>query len=435
MPDLSARGSTDEVIHNLEAIAARVPGVKNTVAISGQSLLLNANAPNFGSIYVMLDEFHDRAVRGQTADAISQQMQEEFRNPRRLLAERIDNAQPPPEAGITKKDRSDLLDEMVAQIGNANISIFGAPPVEGLGTAGGFKIVIEDRGDLGMTDLQAVSSRVVAEGDNTPGLNGLFASFRADTPWLYLDVDRREAKTMGVSIAEVFNALQIDFGSLYVNDFNRFGRTWQVTLQADAQFRSKIDGMKQLKIRNDKGNMVPLMAFSKVRETKGPLMVVRYNMYGASMVNGSPAQGTSSGQAIELMEKLTNEARDKLAPSMRAEWTEIALLQLQAGNTAMLAFLLAVVLVFLVLAAQYESWALPLAVILVVPMCLLCAIVGVRIGGQDVNIFTQIGFVVLVGLACKNAILIVEFAKQRREAGASRRDATLEACQLHCARL
>jgi multidrug efflux pump subunit AcrB len=261
-------------------------------------------------------------------------------------------------------------------------------------------------------------------------LAGVFSSFRANIPWIYLDIDRREAKTMGVSINEVFSTLQAQFGSYYVNDFNRFGRTWQVTIQADGKFRTRVEGLKQMKVRNDKGDMTPLMAFCKVRETSGPLMVVRYNLYLSATVNGNAAPGTSSGQAIQAMEKLANATKDDLAPSMRCEWTEIALLQLQAGDTAMYAFLLAVILVFLVLAAQYESWALPLAVILVVPMCLLCAVVGVIIARQDINIFTQVGFVVLVGLACKNAILIVEFAKQRREAGASRRQATLEACRL-----
>jgi multidrug efflux pump len=225
----------------------------------------------------------------------------------------------------------------------------------------------------------------------------------------------------------VFGSLQLYVGSLYVNDFNRFGRTWQVNVQADASFRQKADDLRRIKVRNDKGEMVPLGAFSSVREVNGPVMVTRYNMYTSAVINGAPAAGTSSGEAIDRMEAV---ARESLSPSMRTEWTELALLQLQAGNTAMLAFVLAVVLVFLVLAAQYESWSLPLAVILVVPMCLLCAVAGVIVARMDINIFTQIGFVVLVGLACKNAILIVEFAKLRREQGASPRQATLEACRL-----
>jgi multidrug efflux pump len=401
LKDGSSLEQTRQAIARMEAMAAKVDGVKNTVSISGQSLLLNANAPNFGSIYVMLDDFHARTGRGLTADAIAAKLQSEFD----------------------------------AHMVEAKVNVFGAPPVEGLGTAGGFKIVIEDRegrGDLGLKELQAVGDEVVAEGNKpegnkSPQLTGLFASFRADTPWYYLDVDRRAAKTMGVSIADVFGTLQANFGSYYVNDFNRFGRTWQVTVQAADPFRTSVEGLKQLKVKNARGDMVPLKSFAEVRPASGPLMVVRYNLYPAALVNGTPAAGVSSGQAIHRMEEV---AANHLDPSMHAEWTEIALLQQQAGDTAMLAFLLAVVLVFLVLAAQYESWTLPLAVILVVPMCLLCAVAGVVFAGQDINIFTQIGFVVLVGLACKNAILIVEFAKQRREAGASRREAVLEACRL-----
>jgi multidrug efflux pump subunit AcrB len=268
---------------------------------------------------------------------------------------------------------------------------------------------------------------VVEDGTATPGLRGLFTSFRADTTWLYLDIDRFAAKMMGVSIGDLFNTLQVYFGSLYVNDFNRFGRTWQVNVQADAKFRMRVDDLKRLKVRNDRGEMVPIAAVASVREVSGPVMLNRYNLYSAAIVNANAAPGTSSGQAIDLVEQVADK---NLLQSMRAEWTELALLQLQAGNSAMYAFVLAVVLVFLVLAAQYESWSLPLAVILVVPMCLLCSILGVIAARMDINIFTQIGFVVLVGLACKNAILIVEFARARHVAGVDRYTATLEACKL-----
>ena len=232
---------------------------------------------------------------------------------------------------------------------------------------------------------------------------------------------------MSVSMDEIFNTLQVQLGSFYVNDFNRFGRTWQVNVQADARFRRQVEDLKKLKVRNAQGDMVPLGTLLSVRGVNGPVMVPRYNMYPAATVNGNAGPGVSSGQAIGLMEKLV---KSEIPPTMRYEWTELALLQLQTGNTAMYVFLLAVVLVFLVLAAQYESWTLPLAVILVVPMCLLCSVTGVILASMDINIFTQIGFVVLVGLACKNAILIVEFAKARREAGVPRREATLEACRL-----
>ncbi|MBI1347170.1 multidrug efflux RND transporter permease subunit [bacterium] len=393
LPDSASLDRTSAVMRQMEESLRKIPGVRNTVGIAGQSLLLGANAPNFGSYYLMLDDFHHRAHEGLSADAISAKVKT-------------------------------TLDH---EIPEALVNVLGAPPIDGLGTAGGFKIVIEDRGDNGMNALQQVSQSIVDEGVRTPGLTSLFTSFRADTPWLFLDVDRLAAKSMGVSIGELFNTLQTYFGSLYVNDFNRFGRTWQVNLQADAKYRMQVEDLKRLKIRNDAGHMVPLAAVATPRETSGPVMIVRYNLYPSATINVNAATGTSSGQAIDRMRAVADE---KLLPSMRAEWTELAYLQLQAGNTAMYAFVLAVVLVFLVLAAQYESWALPLAVILVVPMCLLCSVAGVQGAHHDVNIFTQIGFVVLVGLACKNAILIVEFARAKRTAGESRRQATLEACRL-----
>jgi len=395
LPDSTSVERSQKVMRQVEEIALGIPGVKHTVAIAGQSLLLNANAPNFGSIYVMLDEFHHRAGHGQelSGDAIAATLQAKLQS----------------------------------EIGDGLINVFGAPPVEGLGTAGGFKIVIEDRGDAGLASLQQVAEKVVAEATDDPQLQSLFTSFRANTPWLFLDIDRTMVKTKGVSMQEVFNTLQVYLGSLYINDFNRFGRTWQVNVQGDSNFRKQIEDLKQLKIRNDMGGMVPLIAMANIRDVSGPVLIMRYNMYPAAAINGSPASGVSSGQAIDRMQGIVTQSIDQ---SMRYEWTELALLQLQTGNTAMYVFVLAVVLVFLVLAAQYESWSLPMAVILVVPMCLLCSIAGVQAAHMDINIFTQVGFVVLVGLACKNAILIVEFAKARREEGVPRRQATLEACEL-----
>jgi multidrug efflux pump len=393
LPDSTSVESTQKVMRRIEEIALKVPGVAHTVAIAGQSLLLNANAPNFGSMYVMLDDFHRRTAPGLSGESIAAR----------------------------------LHDGLQEEIEDGLINVFGAPPVEGLGTAGGFKVMVEDRGDAGMDALQTVTDKIVADASGDDGLRGLFTSFRAHTPWLFLDIDRQKAKTMSMSLAEVFNTLQVYLGSLYVNDFNRFGRTWQVNVQGDARFRKQIDDLKQLKIRNERGGMVPLGAIAGIRDVSGPVMIMRYNMYPSSAINGTPAPGVSSGQAIDRMEKIVNQ---DLGQTMRFEWTELALLQLQTGNTAMLVFVLAVILVFLVLAAQYESWSLPLAVILVVPMCLLCSIAGVLAGRMDINIFTQVGFVVLVGLACKNAILIVEFAKARREAGVPRGQATLDACQL-----
>jgi multidrug efflux pump subunit AcrB len=405
LPDSASVLRTERVMHRIERIARDTPGVSHTVAVAGQSLLLNANAPNFGAMYVMLDDFHDRRSPHLTGEAIAGRL----------------------EAVL----QSEIPDGLV--------NLFGAPPLEGLSTAGGFKIMVEDRGDAGLPVLQSVAEQAVAQGNMNESLQGLYTSFRANTPWLHLEIDRTKAKMLGVSMGEVFNTLQVYFGSLYVNDFNLFGRTWQVNVQADADFRRQIEDLKQLKVRSDRNRMVPLGSLIQVRDKNGPVMIVRYNMYPSAAINASPAPGVSSGQAIEHIE---NTVKPELTRSMKPEWTELALLQLQQTatlnffgialqvNTAMAVFILAVILVFLVLAAQYESWSLPLAVILVVPMCLLCSVAGVLIAHMDINIFTQVGFVVLIGLACKNAILIVEFAKKQREAGVERYHATLAACKL-----
>ena len=380
-------------MERIEQLAKDVPGVGHTVSIAGQSILLNANAPNFGSVYVMLEDFEHRTKVGLTSETIAEELRRQINS----------------------------------NTNDAVVNVLGAPPIEGLGTAGGFKIVIEDRGSNGLAALQKAAQQVVDAGTETQGLTGTFTSFRADTTWLYLDIDRDAAKTMGVSMADVFNTLQVNVGALYINDFNRFGRTWQVNVQADKRFRMQPDDLKKLYVRSNHNTMVPLLTFAKIREVSGPVMLNRYNLYSAALVNADAPPGTSSGQAIGLLEDV---ARKNMLPSMRPEWTELAFLQLEAGNTAMYAFILAVVLVFLVLAAQYESWSLPLAVILVVPMCLLCSIAGVLVARMDINIFTQIGFVVLVGLACKNAILIVEFARAQHVEGVSTFQSTLDACRL-----
>jgi multidrug efflux pump len=393
LPDSASLERTQDAMSKIEQIALKMEGVEHTVAISGQSILLNANAPNFGSMYVMLKEFEKRRKPDLAGPAIADRLT-------RLCQEQIQDGQ---------------------------VAVFGAPPVDGLGNAGGFKLMVEDRGNLGSGALQAVAQSIVDKGNATNDLAGLFTSYRAYTPWLYLDVDRTKARTLGVPMEEVFDALQVNLGGYYVNDFNKFGRTWQVNVQADAQFRISTEEVKQIKVRNVQGNMVPLGTLSDVREVTGPVMLTRYNMYPAAAINGNTAPGVSTGQAIPLMQGLADR---ELPQSMSSEWTELTFMQILAGSTAMLVFAGAVVLVFLVLAAQYESWSLPLAVILVVPMCLLCSIAGVAFVGMDINIFTQIGFVVLVGLASKNAILIVEFAKKQRESGMERGEATLAACKL-----
>jgi multidrug efflux pump subunit AcrB len=369
------------------------PGVEHTVGVSGQSLLLNANAPNLGSMYVMLDEFSKRHGSSLDADHIA----------------------------------ADLKERCQANVRGAIVSAFGAPPIDGLGTTGGFKLIIENRDNLELEYLQRVSDAVVERGNDTPGLQGLFNSSRANTPWLYLEIDRTKAVALGVPVSEIFNTLQVYLGSYYVNNFNNFGRSWQVNIQADERFRGDASDIGQLQVRNNKGEMIRLATFVDVTSTSGPVMVMRYNMYSATAITGNPAPGTSSGEAIALMEKV---ARQELPPSMALDWTELAYMQLNAGSSATIAFALAVVFVFLVLAAQYESWKLPLAVILVMPMCLLCSLFGVYLAHMDVSLFTQIGFVVLVGLASKNAILIVEFAKQAQESGTPRAQATIDACRL-----
>jgi multidrug efflux pump len=393
LPDSASVERTQSVMAHIETLARETPGVEHTVGVSGQSLILGANAPNLGSMYVLLKEFDRRHGSNLTADAIAASLQERCRR----------------------------------EVRDAIVSAFGAPPIDGLGATGGFKLIVEDRGNFGLGDLQRVSDQIVARGNKTPGLQGLFNSSRANTPWLYLDINRTKCMALGVPVSEVFNTLQVYLGSYYVNNFNEFGRTWQVNIQADQVFREHGRDIRQLKVRNNRGEMIRLGTLLEIRSVSGPVMVMRYNMYSATAITGNTSPGTSSGQAIALMQEI---ATQELPRAMATDWTELAYMQLQAGQAAIFIFALAVAFVFLVLAAQYESWSLPLAVILVVPMCLFCSLAGLNLAGMEVNIFTQIGFVVLVGLASKNAILIVEFAKQRQDEGVDVRVATLQACQL-----
>jgi multidrug efflux pump len=320
--------------------------------------------------------------------------------------------------------------EFARQLPEAMITVLGPPPVRGVGRAGGFKIMVEDRGDNGSAVLQGQTDGLNDNLKQDPRLTGMTSVFRANVPSIFVDVNRTECMSKEVPLQDLFDTLRVFLGSRYVNDFNKFGRTWQVIVQADATFRNSLEGVRQLKVRNSDGTMVPIAALADIREINGPLVLTRYNMYPAAPLNGAAAAGVSSGDAIKIVQSAATDPVTGLAPSMSYEWTELAFLELQAGNTAMIVFGFAVVMVFLVLAAQYESWSLPLAVILVVPMCLLSAVAGVKIAFQDINIFTQIGFVVLVGLASKNAILIVEFAKARRDEGETREQAALDACRL-----
>jgi len=394
LPDSASIERTDKVMRQIERIAIKVPGIKHVSGIAGQSFVLNASGSNFGSLFVNFKDYALRRDPSLTGDAIANTL-------RRKFGEEIKGAQ---------------------------VAVFGPPPVRGVGRAGGFAMMVEDRGDAGSAELQKQTDSLVRAGNQTPGLVGLFTVFRANVPRLQIEANPAACMVRGVSLQEFADTLGIYEGSQYVNDFNLFGRTWQVIVQAESAFRRNPEDLSQLRVRNARGGMVPVGSLAVQHEVNGPLVLTRYNMYPAASINGASAPGVSSG---ETMARLQNLADHELPQNMAYEWTDMSYLELLAGSTAMTIFGCAVVMVFLMLAAQYESWSLPLAVILVVPMCLLSALAGVNIAGMDMNIFTQIGFVVLVGLASKNAILIVEFAKhQRQDEGLPRRDATLAACRL-----
>jgi multidrug efflux pump len=322
---------------------------------------------------------------------------------------------------------SQRLQGKFAGVKDAFIAIFPPPPVQGLGTIGGFKLQVEDRTDLGYEALDAAMKAVTAKARQAPELAGVFTSYEINVPQLYAELDRTKAMQLGVDVQDVFAAMQIYLGSLYVNDFNRFGRTYQVIAQADRQFRSNPDDILRLQTRNSEGQVVPLGAVLRVSDTTGPESAMRYNAFRSADLNGGPAPGYSSGQAQQAITRILAETLPK---GMAFEWTELTFQQEIAGNTAILVFPICVLLVFLVLAAKYESLFLPLAIILIVPMCLLSAIAGVWLSGGDNNIFTQIGFFVLAGLACKNAILIVEFAHEIEQQGQGTVAAAIAAARL-----
>jgi hydrophobe/amphiphile efflux-1 (HAE1) family protein len=392
LPAAASLERTDTVIRRMADIALKHPGVANAIEFPGLSINGFTNSPNSGILFVGLKDFDQRKTKDLAGPAIAQQLQKEF------------NA-----------------------IQDSFIAIFPPPPVQGLGTIGGFKLYVEDRGDNGLDALYTGVQDLMGKARQTPGLTGIFSSYTVNTPQLTADVDRAKAKALGIPLKNVFETMQINLGSLYVNDFNRFGRTYQVVAQADSEFRDTADDILTLKTRNAAGDLVPLGSLVKVSETYGPDRVMRYNGYPAAEINGAAAPGYSSGQAEALIEKL---ATENLPKGMVLDWTELTYQKIIAGNTGVLIFPLSIVLVFLVLAAQYESFRLPLAVLLIVPMALLAAMVGVWLTDGDNNIFTQIGLIVLIGLAAKNAILIVEFAVKLREEGKGAVEAALEASRL-----
>ena len=417
LPDAASLQRTSEVMKSIERIVlgddtglyqgpaaatgekryAGVAGVADMLSITGTSFLLSTNASHLGTAFVTLKPFADRKGHPDEYDA--------------TVAERLTR----------------LFDE---EIDGAVVTVFRAPPIRGLANSAGFRLQVEQRGFVDLAELQRSANQVLAEarraqpGGKAGGLTGLFSIYSAQTPQLFVDIDRTQCEKLGVDMQSAFDTLQVYMGTYYVNLFNKFGRTWQVNLSADPEYRTDERYLKQLKVRNKSGVMVPLGTLATVRPITGPVMVMRHNMYTSAPVNGAPAPGVSSGEALKAMEEAAKKA------NVSAEWTEIAYLERQQGNEAVLVFVLGTVLVFLVLAAQYESWSLPLAIILIVPMCILCAVTGMMIVHLPVDIFVQIGFLVLAGLAAKNAILIVEFARQLQLEGKPLWDATVEASRL-----
>jgi multidrug efflux pump len=390
LPDATALEHTKRVMAQVEDIAHGIEGVTHTITNSGSSFMAQANAPNYGSMFVILGPFGTRP----SAQQIRARLQ-------KACDERVKDAQ---------------------------VTVAGAAPIPGLSVSGGFKLMVEDKAGLGLDNLQDQTGKLLAELRKEPGLDKkLITTLRSNTPGLFLEVDRDKVEALGVPLTDVNQTLQIYLGSSYVNSFNDFGRHWQVTLQASGQFRSQVEDINRLEVRNNLGQMVPLGALVRVKPQDGPLSFPRYNMRTAAAVIGNLKPGYSSGEVIARVNEV---AGTKLPPGMGTEWTELMFLQTHDGDTMMSVFGLAVLCVFLALAALYESWTMPLAVILVVPLCVLCSLLGVWMSGGALDIFVQIGLVVLIGLACKNAILVVEFAQQLHKEGTPRLEAALEAARL-----
>ncbi len=392
LPPGASLERTSAVVQEATNKILKIDGIKNTAGFSGFDGATFTNASNGGVIFTPLDDFETRKAKGLTYDGILNQLRAEM-----------------------------------ASIKDAFVVVIPPPPVRGIGNAGGFRLMVQDRRGRGLGVLEQSTWALAGAANQAPETTSVFTFFSNGTPQLYLDIDREKARRLSVPIDNVFSALEIYLGSVFVNDFNYLGRTFRVTAQADAPFRLTADDVLRIRVPNDSGQMVPIGSVATVRDTAGPARVARYNLYPSAALIGDKTAGTSTGEAIATMERL---AEQVLPDGISYEWTEIAYQEKQTGNTATMAFILAVIFVFLLLAAQYESWVLPLAIILIVPMCLLSSITGVNLAGMDNNILTQIGFVVLVGLASKNAILIVEFANQLEQQGRDRWQAAVEAARL-----
>ena len=401
LPDASSLDRTKAVIRqiqdqcygNEEEGTGPVPGIRAVISTVGMSFLTSSTSPNMATLTVILDSFEERKKSGITDVMVQEE-----------LTRRIN-----------------------ANIRMASVRVVRPAPVDGMGSSSGFKFQLQDRGDRGVYVLQQMADEMIEAANADPKLRNVLTQYRANSPQKYITIDRKKAIAMGIPVEDIFDAFQTYLGSNYVNDLTYVGRNFQVKVQADGPFRSNQTDLNKIHIKSSRGGMVPLGSLITICDFNGPQSVSRFNMYPSAAIIGAPAEGVSSGESLKVMEKLADEM---LPNTMGYEWCELAYLEKTAGNSAILTFFFAIVFVFLVLAALYESWTLPLAIIMVVPMCLLCSLVGVIFCGLDMNIFTQIGFLVLMGLACKNAILIVEFAKVKQDEGMTRSEAAAEACRL-----
>jgi len=392
LPGAASLARTTEIVRRIESIALDTPGISHIAVFAGLSGATRTQASNSAALFPVFDEPEVRLKKGLNAQVITNELR-----------------------------------KRLAAIEGAFIIVIPPPPIPGIGTGGGFTMRIQDRQGRGPELLAAATDELVAAARKAPGLTSVFSPFSANTPQVFVDIDRIKAQKLGVPIQNVTDAIETYFGSTYVNDFNILGRTYHVTAQADLRFRKETADLARLRTRNANGDMVMLGSVVDFRDISGPDRVARYNLYPAAELQGEGLPGTSSATAIATMKRLADET---LPSGFSYEWTDLSYQQVTGGNTGLFVFPICVLFVYLVLAAQYGSWSLPFAVILIVPMCLLAATVGVRIMGQDVNILTQIGFVVLVGLAAKNAILIVEFARDIELEGRERLEAVIEACRL-----